>query len=257
MTSGGYGYRIGRSIALAYVRADLARPGTAVEVEILGERRDRRSLPRRRRTIPRIGMCPCERGIHGNAGIDRRRRTDRPDARARPGPARCPRPHRRPSRRSRRADTGDRRAGANARDPRPEAGLAAPAVAHGARTAAPACGRTASTRRIPVGDIGRDLRPVPVHPDAGPGRDRATVQRGARRARHGRAVARKLVQLVQHDDHVVATLRAPDGSQLQVRALWVAGCDGSRSSVREFCGIGFPGAPYEHVLRCRHRGDGR
>jgi dimethylglycine dehydrogenase len=39
VTSGGYGHRIGRSIALAYVRADLARPGTAVDVEILGERR--------------------------------------------------------------------------------------------------------------------------------------------------------------------------------------------------------------------------
>ncbi|MGI9246224.1 MAG: GcvT family protein, partial [Steroidobacteraceae bacterium] len=39
VTSGGFGYRIGRSIALAYVRADLAVPGTALEVEILGERR--------------------------------------------------------------------------------------------------------------------------------------------------------------------------------------------------------------------------
>jgi len=38
-TSGGYGYRLRRSIALAYVRADLSVPGTALEVEILGERR--------------------------------------------------------------------------------------------------------------------------------------------------------------------------------------------------------------------------
>jgi len=38
VTSGGYGYRLNRSIALAYVRADLARPGTELEVEILGER---------------------------------------------------------------------------------------------------------------------------------------------------------------------------------------------------------------------------
>ena len=43
-------------------------------------------------------------------------------------------------------------------------------------------------------------------------------------------------------------MREHDGSQLQVHALWVAGCDGSRSSVREFCGIGFPGAPYEHTF---------
>jgi dimethylglycine dehydrogenase len=39
VTSGGYGYRLKRSIALAYVRADLCVPGTALEVEILGERR--------------------------------------------------------------------------------------------------------------------------------------------------------------------------------------------------------------------------
>ena len=39
VTSGGYGYRLRQSIALAYVRADLARVGTALEIEVLGERR--------------------------------------------------------------------------------------------------------------------------------------------------------------------------------------------------------------------------
>jgi len=39
VTSGGYGYRLRRSIALAYVRTDLAVPGTELEVEILGDRR--------------------------------------------------------------------------------------------------------------------------------------------------------------------------------------------------------------------------
>ncbi|MGH8252544.1 MAG: GcvT family protein [Steroidobacteraceae bacterium] len=39
VTSGGYGYRLGCSIALAYVRTDLAVPGTELEVEILGDRR--------------------------------------------------------------------------------------------------------------------------------------------------------------------------------------------------------------------------
>ncbi len=37
-TSGGWGHRIDRSIALAVVQADLARPGTSLEVEIFGER---------------------------------------------------------------------------------------------------------------------------------------------------------------------------------------------------------------------------
>jgi dimethylglycine dehydrogenase len=39
VTSGGYGYRLKQSIALAYVRTDLAAPGTVLGVEILGTRR--------------------------------------------------------------------------------------------------------------------------------------------------------------------------------------------------------------------------
>ena len=38
-TSGGWGYRVNASIALGMLRADLAVPGTEVEVEIYGERR--------------------------------------------------------------------------------------------------------------------------------------------------------------------------------------------------------------------------
>jgi dimethylglycine dehydrogenase len=39
VTSGGYGYRLQQSIALAYVRTDLAAPGSVLGVEILGTRR--------------------------------------------------------------------------------------------------------------------------------------------------------------------------------------------------------------------------
>ena len=38
VTSGGYGHRIGKSIALAYIRSDLAVEGEKLEVEILGQR---------------------------------------------------------------------------------------------------------------------------------------------------------------------------------------------------------------------------
>jgi dimethylglycine dehydrogenase len=38
VTSGGYGYRLDQSIALAYIRTELTRAGTELEVEILGER---------------------------------------------------------------------------------------------------------------------------------------------------------------------------------------------------------------------------
>jgi dimethylglycine dehydrogenase len=36
-TSGGFGHRVDKSIALGMIRADLAVPGTKVEVEIFGE----------------------------------------------------------------------------------------------------------------------------------------------------------------------------------------------------------------------------
>lgn len=36
--SSGYGHAIGKAIALAYVRSDLAAPGQALQVEILGRR---------------------------------------------------------------------------------------------------------------------------------------------------------------------------------------------------------------------------
>jgi dimethylglycine dehydrogenase len=39
VTSGGYGHRIGRSIALAYVRRAQAAAGTGLTIEIYGDRR--------------------------------------------------------------------------------------------------------------------------------------------------------------------------------------------------------------------------
>jgi 4-methylaminobutanoate oxidase (formaldehyde-forming) len=38
VTSGGYGYSVQKSIAYGYLPLDLARPGTALEVELFGER---------------------------------------------------------------------------------------------------------------------------------------------------------------------------------------------------------------------------
>ena len=38
-TAGAYGHCVGKSLALAYVRPDSAAPGTALEIEILGDRR--------------------------------------------------------------------------------------------------------------------------------------------------------------------------------------------------------------------------
>ena len=38
-TAGGFGWRVGKSLALGFVRPDLAAPGTEVEIEILGNRK--------------------------------------------------------------------------------------------------------------------------------------------------------------------------------------------------------------------------
>ena len=44
-TSGGYGWRVGKSLALAMVRPDLAAPGTALDISILGRRRKAVVIP--------------------------------------------------------------------------------------------------------------------------------------------------------------------------------------------------------------------
>ena len=58
----------------------------------------------------------------------------------------------------------------------------------------------------------------------------------------------ELLSLTQQGDSVTAVLKQADGTQREVVAAWVAGCDGARSVVRESCGITFAGAPYEHVF---------
>ena len=58
----------------------------------------------------------------------------------------------------------------------------------------------------------------------------------------------ELIALDQSPDHVEATLKQPDGGSRKISAQWVAGCDGSRSPVRELSGIGFPGAPYAQTF---------
>ena len=58
----------------------------------------------------------------------------------------------------------------------------------------------------------------------------------------------ELTGLTQQNDHVITTVRQPDGSSYEIRALWVVGCDGARSAVRNLNNIEFEGAPYEHVF---------
>src|SRR5262249_2917056 len=129
-------------------------------------------------------------------------------------------------------------------------GLAEEALARGARGEGAdfwANGRW--TARIPIGDIGQDVSPFPFVLMLGQDENERIL--GDKLREHGLDVQwrTELIALTQHPDHVVATWRCPDdGSTAEVEAAWVAGCDGSKSAVREFSGIDFPGAPYEHTF---------
>jgi len=103
--------------------------------------------------------------------------------------------------------------------------------------------------RLPLGDIGKSMSPFPFVLMLGQD-DNEKIMGEKLRADFGIAVQwnTELTALEQRSDEVVATLKQADGTAHTVRAAWVAGCDGSRSAVRELNGITFPGAPYEHVF---------
>ncbi len=102
--------------------------------------------------------------------------------------------------------------------------------------------------RVPLEDIGRDLSPFPFLLILG----QDDNERLLGEILHERGVdvhwATELVGLEQHDEQVSAKLKQADGSLTEIKASWIAGCDGAHSAVRRLNGIDFPGAPYEHVF---------
>lgn len=101
---------------------------------------------------------------------------------------------------------------------------------------------------IPLQEMGQGLSPYPFVLMLG--QDDTERMLGARLREWGGEVrwTTELVALEQHADHVTATIRNAAGASEAVTCRYLAGCDGGRSSVREMNGIGFPGAPYEHVF---------
>jgi 2-polyprenyl-6-methoxyphenol hydroxylase-like FAD-dependent oxidoreductase len=102
--------------------------------------------------------------------------------------------------------------------------------------------------RVPLGDAGKHVTPYPYILVLGQDDNERLL--GEHLHSLGVSVQwnTELVALEQNAEHVVATLKNRDGSSRVVTAAWVGGCDGAHSSVRELCGITFPGAPYEHVF---------
>jgi dimethylglycine dehydrogenase len=44
-TSGAYGFSTGKSLAVGYVKSDVAQPGTEMKIEMLGKKRAARIIP--------------------------------------------------------------------------------------------------------------------------------------------------------------------------------------------------------------------
>ena len=102
--------------------------------------------------------------------------------------------------------------------------------------------------RVPLGDIGRDVSPYPYLLVLGQDDNERLLGEALRNQGLSVQWNTELVGLAQDTDHVMATLKSPDGSKSEVRVPWLAGCDGARSTVRELSGIPFEGAPYQHVF---------
>src|SRR4029077_10084850 len=66
----------------------------------------------------------------------------------------------------------------------------------------------------------------------------------------GVSVERKseLLSFTEKEDGIIARLRGPDGNEEDCEAIYLAGCDGARSKVRETIGTGFPGGTYQHLF---------
>lgn len=58
----------------------------------------------------------------------------------------------------------------------------------------------------------------------------------------------EFVTFEEHDDHVLATLKKPDGQEEVCTATYLAGCDGARSPIRHLTGSGFEGGTYKQIF---------
>jgi 2-polyprenyl-6-methoxyphenol hydroxylase-like FAD-dependent oxidoreductase len=102
--------------------------------------------------------------------------------------------------------------------------------------------------RVPLGDAGQNVTPYPFILILGQDDNERIMGDKLRDLGVSVRWNTELVALEQESDRVTATLKLPDGTHRKALAMWVAGCDGARSSVRELSGISFPGAPYEHIF---------
>lgn len=102
--------------------------------------------------------------------------------------------------------------------------------------------------RISLNDLGKGLTPYPfLHIFPQDEHEKLLV---AKLQTLGVSVERKteLLSFAEQTGRVAARLRGPDGNEEDCEAVYLAGCDGARSKVRETIGTGFPGGTYQHLF---------
>lgn len=102
--------------------------------------------------------------------------------------------------------------------------------------------------RLPLGDIGKDLSPFPFLLVLSQDENERLLGDALRERGTEVHWNTELAGLEQQADQVSVTLKNAEGNTFEVKAKWVAGCDGARSAVRSLNDIDFQGAPYEHVF---------
>ncbi|HEY2107546.1 MAG TPA: FAD-dependent monooxygenase [Candidatus Binataceae bacterium] len=105
-----------------------------------------------------------------------------------------------------------------------------------------------SVARLAFGNMGQGLSPYPyalIYPQDE--HERLLIDR---LAGAGVEVERRteLTGFEQGSDRIAAHLKHADGTHETCEAVYLAGCDGTHSSVREALGIGFPGGIYAHLF---------
>jgi 2-polyprenyl-6-methoxyphenol hydroxylase-like FAD-dependent oxidoreductase len=98
--------------------------------------------------------------------------------------------------------------------------------------------------RAAFGEMGQGLSPYPymlIFPQDE--HERLLIERLAEMGSHVERQT-ELLSFDDRQDRIVARIRAPDGREEACEGLYLAGCDGGRSTVRHALGIGFPGGTY-------------
>src|ERR1700761_6048422 len=102
--------------------------------------------------------------------------------------------------------------------------------------------------RIALNEAGKGLTPYPfLHIFPQDEHEKLLIER---LEALGVSVERRteLAGFSEKGDGVLARLRGPDAQEQDCETIYLAGCDGARSKVREVIGTGFPGGTYQHIF---------